>query len=72
MGYTYDMKGRLCCDFCCKSGGVRRIECPYGYCQPWATCPDCRREGKHRVASCGGGGTHAEICKPAMDRSRGG
>ena len=65
MGFCYDSQGLLCCDFCGKSGEVRKIACPYNWCQHWATCADCRHEGKHHVASCGGGGTHAEVCKQA-------
>lgn len=29
MGYSYDYRGRLCCDACGKSGGVRRRTCPH-------------------------------------------
>lgn len=51
----------LVCDFC---GGhpARKIRCPYGYCQAWATCADCRRAGKHKKSSNGGSANHAQ-CK---------
>ena len=55
----------LCCDFCNNYRGstyenanlkVTKIRCPYKYCQAWATCQNCRKEGKNRaVASCGFG-----------------
>lgn len=44
MGYTYE-NGRLCCDNCGKSGGVRRRKCTYGWCPPPAVCPDCWKGG---------------------------
>ena len=47
MGYSYDGQGRLCCDSCGRSGGVRKIRCPFGWCQSAALCPDCR-SNKHR------------------------
>jgi len=71
VGFTY-CEGRLCCDFCDahgQSAGVRRMRCPYGYCQDWATCADCRKLGKHKVSSNGGRGTHREICRPLSEQS---
>ena len=67
MGFCYDMDGLLCCDFCGQSGQVRKIKCPYGWCQPWATCPECKSNGKHHIPSCGGkeGQTHKDVCKQA-------
>lgn len=44
MGYSYTMGGKLCCDVCSKSGGVRKIKCPAGYCQAIAQCPACRKD----------------------------
>ena len=49
MGYCYaEVDGRhvLCCDICGDHGGVRRVRCPYGYCQATAACPKCRKEHK--------------------------
>lgn len=47
MGYSYDGQGRLCCDICDRSGGVRKHRCPFGWCQSLALCPACRSgEGK--------------------------
>lgn len=43
MGFSYDSRHRLCCDVCDKSGGVRRVPCPAGYCQDYALCPACRK-----------------------------
>ena len=40
MGYITDMKGKLCCDICGKPK-ARKHKCPYGWCQPYAICPDC-------------------------------
>lgn len=49
MGYSYDWRGRLCCDHCGESGGVRKIKCPFGWCPPAALCPDCRVKHKDRL-----------------------
>ena len=46
MGYLYDAKDRLVCDFCGQSGGVRKRRCPYDYCPAPAACADCY--AKHR------------------------
>jgi len=43
MGYSYDQTGRLCCDNCGRSGGVRKIRCPFGWCPAPAYCPECRQ-----------------------------
>lgn len=85
MGFSYSINPRtgrqsLACDFCGTSGGVRKIRCPYGYCQAWATCPACRKAKKHNVSSVGvvkADGTPAgdevvrkhEHCKVAMTRT---
>ena len=42
MGYVYTHDGQLCCDVCGEPGGVRRMECPHGYCQPVASCVGCQ------------------------------
>lgn len=53
----------LTCDFC-GSYPARKMRCPYGYCQAWATCQGCKAEGKHKFSSCSREkATHAEVCK---------
>jgi len=47
MGYSYDGRGRLCCDGCGTNGNVRKVRCPFGWCPAPALCPDCR--SKHRA-----------------------
>lgn len=45
MGFSYNHLG-LCCDFCSNAGpkgNVRKIACPYGYCQAWACCETCKK-----------------------------
>lgn len=50
MGFTYAVSnnGRqyLCCDFCGKSKinglTVRKIRCPFRWCQAYATCQNCK------------------------------
>ena len=42
----------LACDFCGGNPSVK-IRCPYGYCQAWATCKQCRKEKKHLTSSVG-------------------
>lgn len=59
MGYCYDMAGRLACDACGKTGGVRKRTCPHRvhyadggslpYCQPAALCSDCYRKHKAKL-----------------------
>ena len=58
MGYCYDVDGRLCCDVCSSSGGVRKHRCPFGYCPAIALCPKCKRE-------------HPEYLTKAYHRERG-
>ncbi len=55
VGYSYDMRGRLCCDNCGEAGGVRKRLCPAKvlgdssrsprqetrYCYPPAVCSGC-------------------------------
>lgn len=74
MGFSYTrnwLTNRmvLCCDFC-GANPARKIRCPYGYCQAWATCANCRKAGKHKVASTGleKREGHA-ICKERIDAS---
>ena len=50
MGYSFDGTGRLCCDICGQSGGVRRNRCPFGWCQPIAMCQRCKREHPEYVS----------------------
>ena len=50
MGYCRDNQGRLCCDICGQSGGVRKHRCPYGYCQAYAICPNCWNNPTKRQA----------------------
>jgi len=59
MGYSYDMRGRLCCDSCDNSGNVRKYKCPFGYCQALALCCACAKTHKslrskehHRERGC--------------------
>lgn len=40
MGYIHTVDGKLCCDICGKPV-ARKHKCPYGWCQPYAICPDC-------------------------------
>ncbi len=42
MGYSTDSSGRLCCDSCGVSGGVRKIRCPWNYCPRIALCKNCK------------------------------
>jgi len=50
MGYSYDASGRLCCDVCDKSGGVRKYRCPFGYCPAIALCPTCKETHPHYIS----------------------
>lgn len=70
MGFSYSAYG-LCCDFCDHDKStrkyVRKIQCPYGFCQAWACCDVCRAEKKHMASSCTPEKkTHKEICKVRM------
>ena len=63
MGFTKAIspitgKECLCCDFCDGFKGdskgttwVKKIKCPFGYCQSWATCNKCFKEKKHKLSS---------------------
>lgn len=71
MGFCYSANG-LCCDFCNADHStrkyVRKIKCPYEYCQAWACCDQCRSEKKHMSSSCAEG-THKETCKELATRA---
>lgn len=49
MGFSFDDRGRLCCDACPVSGGVRKMRCPWGYCYPVALCAECRKKHKDKL-----------------------
>jgi hypothetical protein len=58
MGYLYSNNGGLLCDICGASG-ARKYRCPFGYCQPIAACPACRKNhaaefgrAAHRAHGC--------------------
>jgi hypothetical protein len=64
MGFSYSSFG-LCCDFCGNSKpeyNVRKIACPYGWCQSWACCKNCKAKKLH-LKSSSGGTTHKDTCK---------
>ena len=64
MGFSYTHLG-LCCDFCNNSGSqqnVRKISCPYGFCQAWACCNVCFEKKRHLQSSCNKK-PHKESCK---------
>ena len=70
MGFSYSAYG-LCCDFCDHDKStrkyVKKIDCPYGYCQAWACCDVCRAKKLHKQCSCNPEKkTHMEFCKVAM------
>jgi len=59
MGYIYGHDGRLACDYCGATGGVRKHRCPFGWCQAYAACPACRKKharhftkATHRARGC--------------------
>lgn len=77
----------LSCDFCGKSNWqlngyasgkktwVKKIACPYGYCQAWATCNECHNKGKDKeYASCGFGDEKLDKnhngCRVRMEEKR--
>ena len=70
-----DVEGNLICYVRYARFTVRCIRCPYGWCQKWAVCTDCKAKKRHLQASCmntrlGDGNTHKKICKEASRRSR--
>jgi hypothetical protein len=67
MGYSYTRDGKLCCDICGDSGGVRKQKCPQNWCQPYACCqsPECRAKlAQHRKEVC------AVQCKEHSEHAR--
>lgn len=70
MGFSYSHFG-LCCDFCGNSKpeyNVKKLPCPYGYCQAWACCKFCHEKKKHLICSIGKTEkTHLEVCKPLSE-----
>ena len=65
MGFSYTYLG-LCCDFCSNSGSkqnVRKIQCPYGFCQSWACCNICFKLKKHLTSSSNPNKKHNDSCK---------
>lgn len=73
MGFSYTAYG-LCCDFCNADKStrkyVKKLSCPYGYCQAWACCDECRAKKLHQMCSCNRENkTHKEFCKVAMIES---
>ena len=66
MGFSYNYLG-LCCDFCDNAGpkgNVRKISCPYGYCQSWACCSECKAKKRHLQCSCNPKEiSHKDYCK---------
>lgn len=68
MGFSYSAYG-LCCDFCDHDRMdnrkyVKKIPCPYNWCQAWACCDVCFGKKLHLQSSCTNEKTpHKEICK---------
>jgi hypothetical protein len=72
MGFTYTMFG-LCCDFCGVSrttDQVRKINCPYAYCQAWACCENCKQKKLHLRSSCEPEKLHKDYCKLEAEKVR--
>jgi len=71
MGFSYSQYG-LCCDFCGASGKihqVRKINCPYAYCQAWACCASCKQKKLHLASSCANK-PHKDYCKLEAEKTR--
>lgn len=51
MGFVYQGK-KLCCDLC-GTAGARKVNCPFGYCQAIAACPECRISKKDVLGKTG-------------------
>lgn len=74
MGYGFDFKGRLCCDSCGVSGGVRKRPCKYkvaypdgsmlNYCYAPALCSKCY------AAKGGLNGVHGDSCREGAHESQ--
>ena len=42
MGYSYDSRDNLCCDYCGHGDpNTKKVPCPFGYCPSPAVCPIC-------------------------------
>lgn len=54
MGYVYEYgTNRLVCDGCGRTGGVRKVKCPVGWCPPPALCASCKAmEGPRDHSGC--------------------
>jgi len=77
MGYCFDYRGRLVCDGCSISGGVRKRKCPHKvkasildggntmpYCRPPALCAGCyKHHGGLR-------GVHGDRCRDGAAESQ--
>ncbi|QBP33372.1 hypothetical protein SEA_BRUTONGASTER_158 [Gordonia phage BrutonGaster] len=74
MGYSFDYSGKLCCDNCGQSGGVRRRKCKYKvtlrnggqlhYCPPPAYCAAC-----YKLRG-GLNGVHDDRCREGAEQSQ--
>src|SRR5438309_912895 len=62
MGFIYQGK-KLVCDFC-GTAGARKMNCPHGYCQAYATCASCRTLKRHKLVN----DSHS-TCKERMEES---
>jgi len=72
MGYSYSQYG-LCCDFCGASkttDQVRKINCPYDYCQAWACCTHCKQKKLYLRSSCEPEKLHKDYCKLEAEKTR--
>ena len=52
---------------------VKKIDCPYGWCQAWSTCNECFKLGKHKSWSSANpskDGKNHESCKVRMAETR--
>ena len=52
---------------------VKKINCPYGWCQAWATCNECFKLGKHKSwssANPSNDGKNHESCKVRMEEEQ--
>lgn len=71
MGFSYTQYG-LACDLCpayLPSAKIKKVPCPFGYCQAWAACEVCRESGKTNQCSCTPEkATHKQVCKPLAEK----
>ena len=52
---------------------VKKIDCPHGWCQAWATCNECFALGKHKEhssANPASDGKNHESCKVRMEKGQ--